>query len=64
MTTLRSTGSVPRAVADAVGPGGSVSTRALDRVALAADASHFLLTPQAVVVAEDAAEVGAVMRAA
>ncbi|WP_020014978.1 FAD-binding and (Fe-S)-binding domain-containing protein [Promicromonospora sukumoe] len=64
MTTLSSTGSVPRAVADAVGPGGSVSTRALDRVAVAADASHFLLTPQAVVVADDAATVGRVLRAA
>ncbi|MFE7504708.1 FAD-binding and (Fe-S)-binding domain-containing protein [Promicromonospora sp. NPDC057488] len=65
MTTLSSTtGSIPRAVADAVGPGGSSSTRALDRVALAADASHFLLTPQAVVVADDAATVGRVLRAA
>ncbi|MDQ7879191.1 FAD-binding and (Fe-S)-binding domain-containing protein [Microbacterium sp. QXD-8] len=41
-----------------------IKTRAIDRVAYASDASHFLLTPQAVVVAADAAEVGAIMRGA
>ncbi len=35
-----------------------VGTRALDRHAAAHDASHFLLTPQVVVTARDAAEVG------
>ncbi|WP_254359405.1 FAD-binding and (Fe-S)-binding domain-containing protein [Microbacterium hominis] len=41
-----------------------VKTRALDRVAYASDASHFLLTPSAVVVAEDAAEIARILRAA
>ena len=39
-----------------------VTSRAIDRYALAHDASHFLLIPQAVVVAEDAEEVGRLMR--
>ncbi len=47
----------------AVGDPARVTTRAFDRHALAHDASHFLLTPQAVVMAADASEVGAVMRA-
>lgn len=41
-----------------------VRTRAIDRVAYANDASHYLLTPDAVVVAANAAEVGAILRAA
>jgi D-lactate dehydrogenase len=41
-----------------------VKTRALDLYANAHDASHFLLIPQAVVVATDAAEVGALLGAA
>jgi len=41
-----------------------IRTRAIDRVAYANDASHYLLTPEAVVVASDAAEVGAILRAA
>ncbi len=52
-----------RALQGAVGDPGRVSVRAFDRHALAHDASHFLLTPRAVVVAADAAEVGAVMGA-
>ncbi|MDH6237365.1 FAD-binding and (Fe-S)-binding domain-containing protein [Cryobacterium sp. CG_9.6] len=40
-----------------------VLTRAIDRHANAHDASHFLLIPQAVVVAADAAEVGRLLRA-
>jgi len=48
---------------EAVADPARVSTRALDRHALAPDASHFLLVPQAVVTAADAAEVGALMRA-
>ena len=55
---------VPEAVARAIAEASRVRARAIDRVAYASDASHFLLTPQAVVVAADAAEVGAVMRAA
>lgn len=41
-----------------------IRTRMIDRVAYANDASHYLLTPDAVVVAADAAEVGAVLRGA
>ena len=41
-----------------------VRTRAIDRVVYANDASHYLLTPDAVVVAADAAEVGAILRGA
>lgn len=54
---------VVSALQGAVGDPARVSTRAIDRHALAHDASHVLLTPRAVVVAADAAEVGAVMRA-
>ncbi len=41
-----------------------VRTRAIDRLAYARDASHILLTPRAVVVAQDAAEVAALLRVA
>ena len=40
-----------------------VLTRALDRYAMANDASHFLLVPQAVVVAKDSAEVARLLSA-
>lgn len=46
------------ALTRAVGDESRVSTRALDVHAAAHDASHFLLTPTAVVTARDAAEVG------
>lgn len=55
---------IPEAVAAALGEASRLSTRAIDRTAYAADASHFLLTPRAVVIAEDAAEVARVLRAA
>lgn len=55
---------VPDAVRRAVTDASRIRRRAIDRVAYASDASHFLLTPQAVLIAADAAEVGAVMRAA
>lgn len=55
---------VPDGVARAVGEASRLKTRAIDRVAYASDASHFLLTPEAVLVAADAAEVGRVMREA
>lgn len=51
-------------IAAAVADVSRVPTRAIDRVAYANDASHYLLTPDAVVVAADAAEVGAILRAA
>ena len=41
-----------------------VKTRSIDRVAYASDASHYLFTPQAVVIAKDAAEVAALLKAA
>ena len=45
-----------------VADGAQVRTSELDRRALAHDASHFLLTPQAVVAPRDAAEVGRLLR--
>ncbi len=48
------------AVADAA----RIKSRAIDRAAYASDASHYLLTPKAVIVAADAAEVAAILRAA
>jgi D-lactate dehydrogenase len=47
----------------AVADPAQVKTRAIDLHANAHDASHFLLIPQAVAVAKDAAEVGALLRA-
>jgi D-lactate dehydrogenase len=41
-----------------------ILTRAIDRAAYAPDASHYLLTPQAVFIASDADEVAGVMRQA
>ncbi|HAS32512.1 MAG TPA: FAD-binding oxidoreductase, partial [Microbacterium sp.] len=41
-----------------------LSTRAIDRVAQASDASHYLLTPEAVVTAADATEVARLLRTA
>nr|WP_228484692.1 FAD-binding and (Fe-S)-binding domain-containing protein [Microbacterium cremeum] len=55
---------VPDAIARAVTEASRVKTRAIDRIAYASDASHFLLTPEAVVIAADAAEVARLMRAA
>ncbi|WP_157525064.1 FAD-binding and (Fe-S)-binding domain-containing protein, partial [Microbacterium yannicii] len=55
---------VPEAIARAVTEASRIKTRSLDRVSYAADASHFLLTPEAVIVADDAAEVGRLLRAA
>ncbi|MEH3088512.1 MAG: FAD-binding and (Fe-S)-binding domain-containing protein [Microbacterium arborescens] len=52
------------ALTAALGDAGSVSTRSLDRVAQAADASHVLLTPSAVVIADDADAVARLLRAA
>ncbi|WES63142.1 FAD-binding and (Fe-S)-binding domain-containing protein [Microbacter sp. GSS18] len=55
---------VPPQIVAAVAEADRIKTRAIDRVAYASDASHYLFTPDAVVVAEDAAEVARVMRAA
>ncbi|KJL41831.1 FAD-binding and (Fe-S)-binding domain-containing protein [Microbacterium trichothecenolyticum] len=55
---------VAEGVTHVVAEASRLKTRAIDRVAYASDASHFLLTPEAVLVAADAAEVGRVMREA
>ncbi|WP_439593084.1 FAD-binding and (Fe-S)-binding domain-containing protein [Microbacterium sp.] len=47
-----------------MGEASRIKTRAIDRVAYASDASHYLNTPKAVLIAEDAAEVAAILRAA
>ncbi|WP_239579877.1 FAD-binding and (Fe-S)-binding domain-containing protein [Microlunatus panaciterrae] len=46
---------------DALGDGADVSSRAFDRISAAVDASHYLLTPSAVIRPRDAAEVGIVL---
>ncbi len=48
-----------RSIATALPRDGAVSTSAFDRVATAVDASHYLLTPRAVVTPKDAQEVAA-----
>ncbi|WP_200921077.1 MULTISPECIES: FAD-binding and (Fe-S)-binding domain-containing protein [unclassified Plantibacter] len=53
-----------QAIGEAVGDPARIRTRAIDRAAYAGDASHYLLTPEAVVIAESAAEVAAILRAA
>jgi len=59
-----SSAAVAPGIAAAVADPSRISTRAIDRVAYASDASHFLLTPRAVVTAADTAEVAAILRAA
>lgn len=48
----------------AVAEADRIKTRAIDRYAYASDASHYLHVPQAVVVAQDADEIAAILRAA
>ncbi|KRA26072.1 oxidoreductase [Microbacterium sp. Root61] len=55
---------LPSSIADVVADPTRIKTRLIDRVAYASDASHFLLTPEAVVVAAGAAEVAAILQAA
>ncbi|MER7276172.1 FAD-binding and (Fe-S)-binding domain-containing protein [Dactylosporangium sp. NPDC000244] len=50
-------------VLERVAPG-AIRARASDRLGMAHDASHYLLTPQAVLVPRDAGQVAALMRAA
>lgn len=61
--TLAATEIAPE-IAAAVADVSRIRTRTIDRVAYANDASHYLLTPDAVVVAADAAEVAGVLRGA
>lgn len=56
--------SVVADISETLGHAGAVSTRALDRVAQAADASHVLLTPSTVATADDAAAVARLLRLA
>lgn len=56
--------SVPPLLAEAVGDLDRIRTRAIDRAAYAGDASHYLLTPSAVVIADTAEEVGRILAAA
>ena len=51
-------------LAASLGPDVGLSTRALDRFAMAVDASHYLTTPQAIVRPRDAAQVGLAMAVA
>ncbi|MFJ2353620.1 FAD-binding and (Fe-S)-binding domain-containing protein [Glutamicibacter sp. NPDC087673] len=55
---------VSSGILDLVGDQDRVKTRSIDRVAYASDASHYLYTPQAVVLAKDTAEVSALLAAA
>ena len=55
---------ITEAIGGAVGDPSRIRTRAIDLAAYAGDASHYLLTPEAVVIAESAAEVAAILRAA
>lgn len=58
----RSAAATSRVVDAFSGFGANLSTRAIDLHANAHDASHFLLVPEALVVARDAAEVGRLLR--
>ena len=55
----RSESSLGKAITAALPRTGAVSVRAFDRVTAAVDASHYLLTPRAVVTPENAEEVAA-----
>ena len=50
-----------RRLDEAVGRAGAASARLFDRVAAAPDASHYLMTPRAVVTPRDAGEVGRIL---
>lgn len=55
---------VSRSILDLVAEPGRVKTASIDRVAYASDASHYLYTPEAVIIAKDAAEVAQLLAAA
>ncbi|RKT31502.1 D-lactate dehydrogenase [Microbacterium sp. AG1240] len=55
---------VPREISDAVAEASRIKTRAIDLAAYASDASHYLMTPEAVVVAADADEVARLLAGA
>lgn len=55
---------LPTGICEAVTHPERIHTRLIDRVAYASDASHYHRTPQAVIVADNAREVGQILRAA
>ncbi|MFC6356255.1 FAD-binding and (Fe-S)-binding domain-containing protein [Luethyella okanaganae] len=55
---------LPAALAAAVAESDRIKTRAIDLAAYASDASHYLLTPNAVIVAADSAEIARILAAA
>ncbi len=63
MTSVDAASHLEAVLRAAVADPRDVRMRAIDRHAAASDASHFLLTPQAVVVARDGADVGRLFRA-
>ena len=54
----------PAFVTAAVRDESRIQTRLIDRVAAASDASHYLFTPEAVVLADTAREVAAILKGA
>lgn len=64
MTATHSAHTIPSTIADAVAEASRIRTRAIDRAAYAGDASHYLLTPEAVVIADTAEEVARILAAA
>ena len=60
---ITSDSQVAQLLAKTVKDPGRVRTRLTDRVAYASDASHYLYTPQAVIIAKNAQEVGEIFRA-
>jgi D-lactate dehydrogenase len=61
---MRSAGTLAAGIAEAVGDSARIRTRAIDRAAYAGDASHYLLTPEAVIVADTTEEVARILAAA
>ena len=53
---------IPTALRESVADADRLRTRAIDRYSYAGDASHYLHVPEAVVIAQDAAEVAAILR--
>jgi D-lactate dehydrogenase len=62
--TLPPSSPLARSFVEAIGKTSHIRERAIDRAAYAGDASHYLLTPEAVIVAESADEVARILIAA
>ena len=63
MSGLSLSPTIPTALRESVADADRLRTRAIDRYSYAGDASHYLHVPEAVVIAQDAAEVAAILRA-